>query len=105
MARYDDLDTKNLVVVGICGAVGTLLSVVALQVLYYKYESSEYTRKVLSVSKIASDSVLAEQRGKLSSYAWVDREQNIVTIPIDQAMSDVVAREKRATSKDSTNAN
>jgi hypothetical protein len=34
----------------------------------------------------------AEQRGRLSGYAWVDREKGIIAIPIEEAMKRVVAR-------------
>ena len=105
MARYDDLDTQNLTVVGICGAVGTFVCIVGLQVLYYQFESGEYARKVLSAPQVTTESVLAEQRGRLNSYGWVDREQQLVAVPIDQAMTEVVAREQRAVTRDSADAN
>lgn len=34
----------------------------------------------------------AEQRKRLSGYAWVDREKGIAAIPIEEAMKRVVAR-------------
>jgi hypothetical protein len=34
----------------------------------------------------------AEQRDRLSHFAWVDREKGIATIPIDEAMKRIVAR-------------
>lgn len=38
------------------------------------------------------DKLQAEQRARLGSYAWVDREKNIIAIPIESAMKHVVAR-------------
>lgn len=37
-----------------------------------------------------------EQRMALSGYGWVDRSQNIVRIPIDEAMRIIAARGDRA---------
>ena len=105
MARYDDLNTQNISVIGLCGAVGTFVIIIALQVMYYQFESREYARKVLSVPQIGSESVLSEQRGRLASYGWIDREQMIVAVPIEEAMSQVVAREQQAVMRDSANAN
>ncbi len=34
----------------------------------------------------------AEQRGRLSGYAWVDREKGIAAIPINEAMKRIVER-------------
>ena len=34
----------------------------------------------------------AEQRARLGGYAWVDREKNIIAIPIENAMKHIVAR-------------
>ncbi len=105
MARYDDLDTQTVTVIGVCGAVGTFVIIVALQVLYYNYEAGEIARKVLAAPQTGTESVLSEQRSRLASYGWVDRQQQIVSVPIDEAMAFVVAREQRAVSKDSANAN
>lgn len=105
MARYDDMNTQNLTVIGICGAVGTFVVIIALQVMYHHYESQEIARKVLSVPQTASESALNEQRSKLASMGWVDRDQQVVAVPIEDAMSQVLAREQRAMIRESANAN
>jgi len=105
MARYDDMNTQNLTVIGICGAVGTFVLIIALQVMYHHYESQEIARKVLSVSQTASESALNEQRSKLASMGWIDRDQQVVAVPIEDAMSQVLAREQRALVRESANAN
>jgi len=105
MARYDDMNTQNLTVIGICGAVGTFVLIIALQVMYHHYESQEIARKVLSVPQTASESALNEQRSKLASMGWIDRDQQVVAVPIEDAMSQVLAREQRALVRESANAN
>ena len=105
MARYDDMNTQNLTVIGICGAVGTFVVIIALQVMYHHFESQEIARKVLSVPQTAAESALNEQRSKLASMGWVDRDQQVVAVPIEDAMSHVLAREQRALVRESANAN
>ena len=105
MARYDDLDTQNLTVIGICGAVGTFVVIVGLQVMYHQFESKELARKVLSAPQTTAESVLNDQRSKLASMGWVDRSKQVVAVPIDDAMNQVVAREQKALIRESANAN
>lgn len=105
MARYDDLNTQTISVVGLCGAVGTFVVIVALQVMYYQFESQEVARKVLAVPQVGPDSVLNDQRSRLASYGWVDREQQIVAMPIDEAMNLVLSRQNQAIARKSANAN
>ena len=104
MARYDDVNTQNITVIGLCGAVGTFVVIVALQVMYYHFESREMARKVLSVPHVGPESVLNEQRAKLASYGWVDREQNVVAVPIEIAMTHVLSREQQVAMGNSANA-
>ncbi|TFE71123.1 hypothetical protein [Methylacidiphilum caldifontis] len=40
-----------------------------------------------------------EEKKKLSSYGWIDKEKKIVHIPIDEAMEDIVKEYKSKTSK------
>ncbi len=105
MARYDDLNTQNISVIGLCGAVGTFVLILGLQVMYYHYESLEMSRKVLAAPLAGPESVLNEQRNRLASYGWVDREQQIVAVPIDEAMSQVIAREQQLAMRNSANVN
>lgn len=105
MARYDDVNTQNVTVIGLCGAVGTFVIIVALQVMYYQFESREMARKVLNVPQAGPESVLNDQRARLSSYGWVDRDQQVVAVPIDVAMNQVLTREQQVALGNSSNAN
>jgi hypothetical protein len=105
MARYDDINTQNITVIGLCGAVGTFVLIVALQVMYYQFESREMARKVLSAPQVGPESVLNEQRTRLATYGWIDREHQLVAVPIDVAMSQVLSREQQVALGNSANAN
>lgn len=104
MAHYDDLNTQNLTVIGICGAVGTFVTVLGLQVMYHHFESREAARKVLSVPEIGAESVLTEQRARLAEMGWLNRDKQILAVPIEEAMSHVLSREQRALLQESGNA-
>ena len=95
MATYDDVSTQNITVIGICGAVGTFVIIIGLQSMYYRFESQEYQRKVVTVQTVGPDSLLNDQRSRLNSYGWIDRERRLVGIPIDDAMSLTVVRENQ----------
>jgi hypothetical protein len=42
-----------------------------------------------------AEALKKQKRQHLGSYGWVDREKGIIHIPIDQAMEQVVAEQKR----------
>lgn len=105
MARYDDVNTQNITVIGLGGAIGTFVLIVALQVMYYHFESRELAKKVLSAPQVGPESVLNEQRTKLTSYGWVDRDQKLVAVPIDVAMAQVLSREQQVAQRNLSNAN
>jgi hypothetical protein len=90
MATYDDIDTSTLGLVAVWSALITFLMVVGAQVLYFNFDKSIQAERVIAQPEIKSDDVLNQQRGKLQSYAWVDRNKNQVAIPIDKAMEMVV---------------
>ena len=56
MATYDDVSTQNITVMGICGAVGTFVIIIGLQSMYYRFESQEYQRKVVTAPTVGPDS-------------------------------------------------
>ena len=99
MARYDDVNTQNMTVIGLCGAVGTFVIIIGLQVLYYEYESHEFARKSVAVAQVGPESILNEQRTRLASYGWIDRDQQLVSVPIEDAMLMVLKREQQSVTK------
>ena len=90
MAAYDDLDTRQIWVVGIISAVLTAVTILAVQVLYYallnwhdeaKLAGSEYTQSIDHIEK---------QELSLSEYGRAKEGQ--ILIPIDRAMELVAER-------------
>ena len=84
MAAYDDLNVKRIFVVGVISVVVTLVTALAVQVLYYSLvqwqdaetrAASNYTRQLR---------ILEEQTQQISTYG-VDQQTGNITIPIKKA--------------------
>ncbi len=90
MARYDDLHTGTITLVGIVSAVITFVIIVAAQVLYYQFQSIEHQRKSVDVPLAQTDAALKIQNEELNSYSWIDREKGSVSVPIEVAKKEVL---------------
>lgn len=86
-AKYDDLNTPAIAIVGFVSAILTFVSIIGFQAGYYYVESAVEVAKNRATGPTRNETILAEQRGKLATYGWVDKEQKTVGIPIDQAMA------------------
>jgi hypothetical protein len=75
------------------GIVLTFVIIVLLQVLYHRTEAREYERKIIAAEPVELIELRQQQAGQLSGYGWVDREQGIASIPIEEAMKQVVDEE------------
>jgi len=81
----DGLNTSGLVTAGFVAAVGTFVVIIGLQAVYLRY-SQQQESKNRERAVIGSESILAEQHSKLNRYGWLDRENDVVAIPIDRAI-------------------
>lgn len=85
-----DPKTGLTAVVAIVGTLILVLTIVALQALYYHVEDDIYA-ELYAEPNLDLKMVRAQQLELLNSYGWVDREKGLVRIPIDRAMELVVA--------------
>ncbi|XZE52476.1 hypothetical protein SH139x_004171 [Planctomycetaceae bacterium SH139] len=91
MAQYDDLNTRQIWIVGIISAVLTGITILAVQVLYYamlglqqdSMAEAEYT------SSIRQLQMQTEQINSLGR----DAEAGTIHIPIDDAMDLLIQRQ------------
>tara|TARA_E500000305_G_C4016109_1_gene235718 strand:- start:841 stop:1200 length:360 start_codon:yes stop_codon:yes gene_type:complete len=90
MARYDDLYTGTITLVGIISAVITFVIIVAAQVLYYQFQTIEHQRKNIDAPLVLTENALKVQSEELNSYSWIDREKGTVSIPIEKAKKQVL---------------
>ena len=69
------------------GAIGTILLVGVLVWLFYFYSSKgPVTEDIVAQRKATLAEVQAKQQQLISEYVWVDKENDVVRIPIEQAM-------------------
>ena len=94
-AKYDDLNTPMIAIVGFVSAIFTFAIVVGFQAGYYYVESAVEVAKAKAMGPSKAETVLAEQRGRLASYGWIDRNQKQVAIPITDAMALVVQEQSQ----------
>jgi hypothetical protein len=90
MASYNDLDTSKIALVGFVGAFVTFLVIIGLQVLYLSASNELTEERVIQASTTDSDSVINEQKAKLTRYRWIDAQNDQAVIPIERAMELVV---------------
>jgi hypothetical protein len=98
-AAYDDLSVRSIALVGAVGSVLVFVAVIAVQVVYFRYEQAEFGRKVLDVPTTKVNAVLDAQRHKLSvAGEGANPERRERSIPVEQAMRLIVAeyREKQS---------
>ena len=91
-ASKDTTPASRLALIGTVGIVITIVTVLLLQVLYYRGENAQFEAKVLRVPYHEKVETLAAQQAELDSYGWVDRETGTVHVPIEQAMREVAER-------------
>lgn len=97
MVEPQNLKTSTIALAGFISAVLTFVVIVAVQVLYLQVEASLGASSQEQSTASRTGQLIAEQEGRLASYAWIDREQGLVQIPIEQAMELTLAEasEKR----------
>ena len=86
----DGLYTPGIVVAGVVSAVATFVVIVALQALYLMLDKTQ-RREAAQNAIDTSESLIAEQHAKLNQYGWIDRENDLVVVPIDRAIELTVA--------------
>lgn len=106
-----DIRLKPIVLFIFVTIVVTIVSVVAMKVLFDKYEASEATQSIdlaervmqlsrptnavvegLGEAAIAMKQLRAEEDAKLNHYKWVDASGGVVQIPVSRAMEVVVEK-------------
>ena len=91
----DEINIPTIVLVTFLSLLIFLILVVGAQTWYYHIKNEQEFTKIISSPSIALDSHHANQLELLNSYRWIDKEQQIVGIPIDRAMQ-LIAQERNA---------
>ena len=94
MAKYDDLDTNQIFIIGISSVVVTLVTILAVQYVYFLMVAGHQDLLQAQSSYARQNRELAQQVTSVSEYG-ADPATGNVTIPIEEAMA-LVAREAQA---------
>lgn len=98
MAKYDDLDTRQIFIIGIASVVVTAVTILAVQYVYFLLVEDHQTRLQAESNYNRQNTILAEQVETISGYG-ADPTTGNVTIPIDQAMKLVAKESKKETTE------
>ena len=85
MFELESIDNQRVAVVGIFTAILIFIAIVSVQVLFYRVEKSDVVKKDGGRPRDLA-AVQTEQATSLTTYRWVDRDTDTVTIPIKRAM-------------------
>jgi hypothetical protein len=91
VADPPDPDALTTATVGIVGTILLIAAVVFLQGLYESVNRSEFQTKIVNEAPAELTLLRAAQQRKLHATAWVDKQNGIVSIPIEKAMALLVA--------------
>lgn len=89
-APYDDLNTTMIGIAGLLSCILTFVTIYFSQALFFSTDHEIEAEKVALQGPTPADEILHQQRERLASFGWVDREKETVAIPIKQAMESVV---------------
>ena len=91
MAQYDDLPIQRITVVSIVSIAVTVVTILAVQVMYFGMQNYVNSGKSASGRYTESDEVLDSQRASISRFGVNEADARFV-IPIEQAMKEIVRK-------------
>jgi hypothetical protein len=104
MSHYEDLNTTKIALVGFISTV-VVFAIILFMIVLFHWEMAEQTQvKVIDQPAAEFDMLVADQKGQLAKYRWIDLEKKIVQIPIKDAMAMVVSELQKSPADQSTTA-
>ena len=85
MAAYDDLNAKRIFVVGIASVVVTVVTALAVQVVYFTMAQRQQLETQAASNYARQNAFLDQQRQQISNYG-VDETTGNVVIPVEKAI-------------------
>lgn len=89
MAKYDDLDTRQIFVIGIGSVLVTIVTILAVQYVYYLLVDAHQTQLQADSSYSRQNQVLTDQTDSISHYGADPATGNAI-MPIEKAMQAVI---------------
>jgi hypothetical protein len=86
-AEKDEISVGLITLVGVSFALLLFVIFTATQAWYYNLQNTEYYYKVITQKPAELTNLVSEQQAQINSYKWVDQKNQVVQIPIEQAMA------------------
>lgn len=86
MVQKDDVDATAVTIIAIFGSILAFVGIIGAQVLYYRVTRDSDYKTQVAVGAAELHDVQTAQRAQVNSYRWVDKEKEVVAIPIERAM-------------------
>ena len=85
-ALEDNVNVGRITLISVVGIAVTYFIVVALQIMYFRMKDNLEAERGTGSNLRAGQEQSAAQLEELGSYGWVDRENGVVRLPIDEAI-------------------
>jgi hypothetical protein len=85
MAYKEDVDSQLIITIGAVSGFLLIVLAIGLQAWFASEEEAELTTKSASAVNYQLADLRNQQQSNLTTYRWVDRDKQIVAIPIDEA--------------------
>jgi hypothetical protein len=86
VAFKQEVNVPLILTIGIISAVMLIVSIVGTEAWYDSEEQAEITAKAAEYPNQVLLDLKEAQKTKISAYRWVDKKNNVVAIPIENAM-------------------
>ena len=84
MTFKDDVNSPLIITVGAISGFLVIVLVIGLQAWFLSEEQRELSGDYSAGNRELTE-LRKDQQAKISTYHWIDRDKNVVAIPIDEA--------------------
>ena len=86
MAYQEDTNSPLILVIGAVSGFLVLVIVIGLQAWFMSEEQAELSQVYSGAVNYQLHDLRAEQQARMNTYRWIDRDKQIVAVPVDEAM-------------------
>ena len=85
MAYKEDVDSQLIITIGAVSGFLLIVLAIGLQAWFVSEEETELNSKSANAVNYQLADLRNEQLSNITTYRWIDRDKQIIAIPIDQA--------------------
>jgi hypothetical protein len=90
--KTSDMNIPVLATIGVTSVILVVVIVLGAQGWIRTQTAREYEAKVVNQPNLALQNLNSAAESHLTEYRWIDRDNNIAAIPLNEAMREVVRR-------------